>query len=579
MKLNRNCLILITIFILFIIGNGVLSEQAIAEDLTPDQLTMPINTPNTTTTNIEQIKEYSKNINSVTEKKEKKKKRKKINPAVHYSPNKNSFKEIPAVFIKKVDFGKSDIFSANDLDKFSKTLVNKKVTADDINNLIHTINVNYRKKGYITAKAYLPPQKLKGGVIKIEFIEGKIGEIIVRSNKYTKKSYIIDKFKEKPGDLFKLKVLQEDVNKFNSTNSNIKVFPGLKPGKAIGTTDVYLNTQENFPFHITPSFDNLGRETVGLLRGGLVVSHDSVFGYQDRLSSGTYLGRSSISNFEDYNFPIFNKGTRLGGTFSYSDVSVTSGMYKNMDIKGNTFLYSAYIQQPLIRKNRFTLVSNLSTNFKNSDTKISNIPFTRLDDKSLTASFFAKYIYKHGMIYFSNAFTNGIMTRKLTNNSKWFAKYEGNLTEIHNFKYGITSIFKSMVQLTPHHLESLEQFQLGGMGTVRGFSEGLLLGNNGYLCSEEILFPIPFMPKKLFNYNLRNNIRLAAFVDHGASFPYRGEGVRRKSTDFLTSVGTGLRIKLTRFITARLYWGFGIDSKHQGEPVERFHFDLVSYPF
>jgi len=346
---------LITVCALFVISNKAMAQDTNTQPSPPNQLTMPINTPNATTTNIEQIKEFSKNINSNTGADEKNKQPQNIIPAVDNSQNKtDALKEIPTVFVKQVDFGKSTIFSESDLKGFSESLVNKKITADDINTLINTINISYKKKGYITAKAYLPPQQLNGGVIKIEFIEAKIGQIIVQNNKYTRRPYIVGNLEEKPGDLFKLKVLQNDVNNFNLGNDNIKISPRLKPGKASGTTDIYLDTEEGFPLHFSPSFDDFGRDTTGLLRGGVVASCDSVLGFQDRLSSGTYMGRSSVSNFEDYNFPIFNKGTRLGGTFSYSNVSVTSGEFNGDGVIGNTFLYSAYIQQPLITKDNFT---------------------------------------------------------------------------------------------------------------------------------------------------------------------------------------------------------------------------------
>lgn len=539
-----------------------------------NQLTRPITTPSSINTNLQQIKNYADEVSTPQEKLETPK---VIVPAVD-RPSEKAVVEMPAVYIKQIQFGSSEIFSDSDLSEFSSYIVDKKVTADDINNLINTINVSYRQKGYITAKAYLPPQELEGGVIRIEFIEGKIGEIIVQDNKYTRKSYIVDKFQEQPGELFKLKALQYDVNRFNLSNDNVKIVPGLKAGKAPGTTDIYLNVKESFPLHFTPSFDNFGRESVGLYRTGLVLTHNSLLGYQDRLTTGTYLGRSSVSNFEDYSFPIFNKGTRVGGTFSYSNVSVTSGMYKDYDIKGNTFLYSAYVQQPIHTGPKFSLSSSLSANFKNSTTDIGPISaFSDIGDKSLTASIFGKYIYKHGMIYSSHAYTNGILENNVVNTRKWFTKYEGNITSIHNLPFGITNIFKTSVQFTPHQLQSIEQFQLGGMGTVRGFSEGLLLGNNGYLFSEELLFPIPILPKKIFNYKLRDNVRLATFVDHGAAFPFKDLPATNK--DFLTSIGAGIRIKLTRFLTARTYLGIGFNSSHYDEKSTRFHFDLISNPF
>jgi len=549
------------------------SGQAYAQDT----LTSPITAPNITNTNVQQIKDFSQQLNSVIDSKSQKPA--KVDETPQPTTQKSDLKNIPTIYVSKVEFSKSEVFSEKELNDFSNTVLNKKISADEINNLINLINASYRKKGFITAKAYLPPQDISSGTLKIGFIEGKIGKVIILDNKYTRTSYIEDKIKEKPGDLFELKNLQEDINNFNLSNQNIKISPKLKAGEQPGTSDLYFKAHEGFPFHLTPSFDNFGRESVGLLRGGIVASHDSVLGYQDRLTSGTYLGRSSVSNFEDYNFPIFNKGTRLGGTFSYSNISVTQGAYKDLDINGDTFLYSVYLQQPIITKERFSLGSTLSTNFKKSKTDIVGVPFTQLDDKSLAATLYARYNYKRGTIYTAHSFTNGMMEKEMIRSTKWYTKYEGNVTSVHNFKSGITNIFKAQTQISPHKLESLEQFQLGGMATVRGFSEGIILGDDGYLFSEELLFPIPIVPKKVFNYPLRDNIRFSAFADHGGAFPFRGDGASTKSNDYLTSVGLGLRIKLTRFATARLYWGFGMNPHKQGENRSRFHFDLVSYPF
>jgi len=542
-----------------------------------NKLIMPVNTPGSTSQNLEQMREYYQNIKSPDT--NIKQENVPLVPAVDNSNKSNDIKDIPTVFIKEITFGKSNIFSQNDLDNFSANLKNKKITADDINNLIHTINISYKEKGYLTAKAYLPPQQLDGEVLKIDFIEGRVGKIVIKNNKYTRKAYIADKFKEKPGQLFELSALENDIQNFNINNDNIKLEGKIKAGEALGTTDILLNAKEGFPVHIVPSFDNFGRDSVGLLRGGVATSVDSVLGYQDRLTTGVNLGRSSLSTFTDYNFPVFNKGTRIGGTFAYSNIAVTSGPYKDYDVKGDTYLYSIYGQHPWISTSRFYLASNIGVNFKQSNSTISDNAHTKLDEKSLLTGLSTRYFYRGGAIYSSHTISGGYTDNEVENVTKGFIKYEGNITSIHNLKYGISNIFKVMGQYTPSKLETLEQFQVGGVSTVRGFSEGLLLGNNGYLVSEEMLFPIPVLPRKIFKYKLRDNIRFSIFADHGAAYPDHGEGVCSKSKDYLTSAGIGLRVTLTRFITSRLYWGFGFDKRESDQPTSRFHFDLVSFPF
>ena len=48
-----------------------------------------------------------------------------------------------------------------------------------------------------------------------------------------------------------------------------------------------------------------------------------------------------------------------------------------------------------------------------------------------------------------------------------------------------------MYQFSPQdNIPYIDQFQAGGLATVRGYSEGLLIGRSGYVISGELMFPI-----------------------------------------------------------------------------------------
>ena len=51
---------------------------------------------------------------------------------------------------------------------------------------------------------------------------------------------------------------------------------------------------------------------------------------------------------------------------------------------------------------------------------------------------------------------------------------------------------KNCINTIPNskHIPYLDQFQSGGLVTVRGYSEGLLIGRSGYLVSAELQFPV-----------------------------------------------------------------------------------------
>ncbi len=51
------------------------------------------------------------------------------------------------------------------------------LTASDLNRLLSDITHAYLKRGYVTTRAYLPPQDLQDGVLQIQVIEGRLESI------------------------------------------------------------------------------------------------------------------------------------------------------------------------------------------------------------------------------------------------------------------------------------------------------------------------------------------------------------------------------------------------------------------
>ena len=129
----------------------------------------------------------------------------------------------------------------------------------------------------------------------------------------------------------------------------------------------------------------------------------------------------------------------------------------------------------------------------------------------------------------------------------------------------------------------------GGAMTVRGYSEGLLIGRNGYIISTELMFPIgPRMiksrkdKKKLIPF-IGNYLKGFVFADHAGIFPYKGSGPGSQGynqNDFLMSLGCGLKINLPKDISLRLSWGFPVMNNIHEEHNRwgRFHFELTLSP-
>ncbi len=494
-------------------------------------------------------------------------------------------KDSKTIHIDKVEFTKSEIFSEVEILKFKALAEGQNLTAEDLDNFIKIINKQYQKKGIITARAYLNEGAYKSGVLKIELMEAKIGEIFVEGNRFNRQWFLKSQISGKTGDVLNLQSMEKDLRQFNKNARSVQMSAKLKPGKEYGTTDIVLKAEEKFPYHFSASWDSFGRETTGLLRGGLMASTDSFLGFQDRLTGAINLSRGAQNPFVDYNFPINKRGTRVGVSYMYGNNKVMSGQYKDFDLGANTHVLSAYITHPLIENERGALNFNTSANLKFSKATISDYTYSNYRDYNFAVGFGGHLNFKRSVFYGSIYSTHGIIDDRIRHHSKYFTKLNADGYYIHYLPHGIIGTLKAGGQYSPHDIPYIEQYQIGGISSVRGYSESLLLASNSYFVSLEMLFPIPFLPEKINvpftkgekQYRLRDSFKFAIFCDHGAIFPYRGYV---GTPNFLMSVGAGFRMAISKYITARIYLGIPVmNTRLYQEANARIHFDLIVSPF
>ena len=494
------------------------------------------------------------------------------------------------VYIQAVGVTNSKIFTDEEIQELTDCVIGKYVTFEDLQMLVNDFNYAYALKGYVTARAFLPPQTIEDGIVRINLVEGTVGDITVEGNKWTKDSYIKNRISAKSGELFEISLLEQDILKFNRYNDRIKLKANLAKGKETATTDINLQAKEKNPFHVVALMDNAGRKTIGELRGGLMLAADSLFGQRDRLSIGSYVSRYSVTPFADYNIPVNKYDGRVGFTFSSSFANIGEGPYEIFDIKSRSYTYSLYYTHPLIRKPNFELTSYTAINYKQANTRFGD--FSLYTDKIASAetALSARYDSKRGIWYLNQGVYHAFPI--FDDNSKYF-KYTGSLIRLHDFSHGIVGQFRASYQYSPTDvMPYIDQFQAGGLATIRGYSEGLLIGRSGYILSGELVFPLA--PQSITLKNKKNGekrkvtflgkyIKGVLFIDHAGIYPFKGEGPGARSynsDDYIVSCGFGIRIALPADASARLYWG--IPLMHNNHEVyrrnPRFSFEISLAP-
>lgn len=510
--------------------------------------------------------------------KEKKQKEKVIKAkAVEYATK--------GVYIENIQVSPSEILTTEEISDIIEPHTGQNLTFDAIKKIVDEINNLYLEKGYVTARAYVPEQTIDNETLYIELVEGKVGNVTVTNNRWTRDSYIKNRIQGKKGDVFDIVELEEDVLNFNRYTTGVELSANLKPGEeTLGTTDIELNAREKIPFHITGIFDNAGRDTIGKLRGGVMLQHDSLFGFRDKLTAGMYASRHSITPFADYNIPVNKYDGRVGFMFSSSNAAIRNGSYSMFNIKSRSYVYSLYFNQPIVRKPYMELSSYSALNYKQATTTFDGYDLYTDKITSAQTGLNFRYDTRKGIWYLNQ---NVYYAFPIFKDNSNYLKLEGGLVRLHDFGHGIVGQFRANYQWIPQDVVPyIDQYQGGGLSSVRGYSEGLLIGKTGYFVSTELLFP--FMPSKIKTKKkevpfLGKYVKGVVFVDHAGVLPFKGEGPGKDlsyANDFLLSAGLGLRITLPGDLTARLYWGFPMirNSHEYKHPSSRFHFEMMLTP-
>ena len=490
------------------------------------------------------------------------------------------------VYVENIVISPSSILTEEELKDIIDDYTQTNLTFEQLQEIVNRINKLYLDKGFVTARAYIPEQTIENETVKIELLEGRVGDITITGNKWTRTKYIKDRINAKEDSIFNVIELEQDMTLFNRYNDGVALTGNLNRGaKKLGTTDIELEVHEKSPFHLTALMDNAGRETIGKYRLGLMFQDDSLFGMRDKLTIGAYATRYSVTPFADYNIPVNKKDGRLGFSFSSSNSNIGYGDYKIFNIKSRSQNYSIYFNQPIIRKPYMELSSITSLEYKKATTNFDGEDLYTDKIPSAKTGLNFRYDTKRGIWYLNQsvAYAAPLFQKDIN-----YVKIEGGALRLHDLGHGVVAQLRANYQVIPKDIVPYaDQFTIGGLATVRGYSEGLLIGRSGYVISGELLFPLAPRTRVDKKTNetknfIGNYLKGFVFCDHGMVFPYKGDGLGSEGynkDDVLLSIGLGTRINLPGDLSLRLSWGFPLmRNKFEESTWGRFHIELSLSP-
>ncbi|MCL2144548.1 MAG: BamA/TamA family outer membrane protein [Endomicrobia bacterium] len=451
------------------------------------------------------------------------------------------------IMLSEIKFSQSDILPQSFFDEIKKKYENEHISINDIYSIVTAINNEYMLKGYISSQAFLSEQDITGGVLFINLVEGIVDKVNVTGNKTTAESYIRRYVKFDKIDNLNAIETNKQIMKFNAEN-DAKARVVLAPGKVFGTSDVDLVIDEPNRYSLNVFGDNAGQKETGEYRGGVFGSIRSITGYRDIFNLGGVFSEGSSAYFASYEIPEPLFGTRVGAGFDYSDTEIINGPLKTLEVKGDYYSAYIYVKKPFyIRENT---ISNAMFNAltKKGESYISGYQTqnTKSDVLSLNAD--NTLMTKFGYVYNSITYSQGLkLIEGETNFEKisYYGEFYAALLKYFGFNLKVKG------QAAFETVPSSDQFSIGGSNSVRGYSEGMLMGKDGINANAEFQYNVNFIKWKYLDYT-----RLFLFGDYGYVWPASTANLPDDYENSIYSIGVGLKFGMFKHFDAGVTWAF-----------------------
>jgi len=456
--------------------------------------------------------------------------------------------------VREIIINESEILSEAEIRSIVDSIIGKPVTLAQLQAAVDQINRLYDEKQFITARAILPPQTVEDGTVRIQLVEGRVGDITLENNRATKDEYFLKRISLQPGDLVRLDVLERDLLYFNATN-DVQVRAEIKAGKEFGLTDVTLWAVEPPRNQVVAFADNGGREETGLYRLGVSAGNNSLFGSRDTLSLGVTYAEGTLGFSAAYEVPMVRRGSRLGASYDYTKAEIISGIFEPVDIDGRSTNLGVKFTHPLLIRNQGKLSGGLQWQSKATDNYFFGARLQTTKLQTVTLGMTGQWMGKGQSL---SARQDVVWGRVQFPKEDDFIKYFGTIAWQRLLPINGLLTVEGQWQLANRELLPFaEQFSLGGMSAARGYPAGTLIGDQGFSLSAEVEYPIG------------KRVRGKAFLDYGGVFPYKGNEEPITVEDYLASGGLGVVAKLTERIFANVVVGWPIGAV-SGDPQLHF---------
>lgn len=416
-----------------------------------------------------------------------------------------------------VRFVGSTVFTDAELGAVAAAYLGRKVNLQDLERLAQRVTALYRDRGFLLAQALIPVQEVRGGVVEVSILEGRLGKVRIEFDPATPVAE--SKVREFTDRLAPGEPLREDtltrVMLLLSDLPGVRAGASLEAGEAAGSTDLVISVGPGKRWNLEFQGDNYGLESTSLYRVGLAGRWNSPGGAGDNLDYRLQVGVDGRLAFGRlaYEYPIGGGGSRLGVAASALDYALVDD-FISLDANGRANVLEFAYSYPLIRARAQNLFAKMMLQRMWLDESYEAVGVSI--DKDITG-FSAALNYEASDAVLGGGYTGAgfalylghlsldpaARQADLRNTAGGFTLVDYNLSRLQKLVAN-TQLYVGLTgQFTDRNLDPVEKIALGGPQAVRAYAPATIIADEGLVAQAEL------------RYSPIQELSLQAFYDWG----------------------------------------------------------------
>jgi hemolysin activation/secretion protein len=401
--------------------------------------------------------------------------------------------------VKSIQLSGNTVFDTAALHALVADAEGKNLTLSQLGDLAARLTDYYQSHGYPLARAIVPAQTIQAGAVRIQIIEARYGKIQLDNHSRVTDSLIGATLSPLQGGQAVAQLPLDHALLLLSDIPGVAISATLKPGDAVGTSDLQVDADATPAVTGNVALDNYGNRYTGRTRlAGTVdfigpLHHGDVLSLT-ALSSGSGLNYGGLS----YESLLDGRGTRLGASYTALHYELGDTL-DALDGHGTAQVESLWLKRPFMRNRDINVYGQIQYDHKQLDDHIDTASIRTdrhldnltaslagdLHDSVLSGSISTWNVgWTVGRVDFDDD-TARQVDAATANARGSFSKWTANFFRLQSLSARDALYLTLSGQWANSDLDPAEKMVAGGPYTVRAYDIGAESGDTGILGSAE----------------------------------------------------------------------------------------------